>query len=65
MILCCDCLMRKTGCLLFTTTTPYQDFLEAIIRLSLIIVLPTDEEIEEGGVVDAGQYLEALENANL
>eukprot|EP00966_Prymnesium_polylepis_P006756 155706-Prymnesium_polylepis.1 len=43
----------------------FEDFLEAIIRLSLQLVFPNDEEIEEGGASDAGQYLIALENAGM
>ena len=41
------------------------DASQALIRLSMAVVLPTDDEIEAGGAIDAGQYLIALHQAGL
>ncbi|KAL1530160.1 hypothetical protein AB1Y20_001076 [Prymnesium parvum] len=43
----------------------FQDFLEALIRLSMQIALPLEEEIYEAGARNAGEYLIALENAGM
>jgi len=37
-----------------------EDFLEALVRLSYVVALPTDEEVEEAGAIDAGDFLAAL-----
>jgi hypothetical protein len=39
----------------------YEDFLEAIVRLSTMCSLPTDEDIQEAGAMDAGDYLITLQ----
>lgn len=41
-------------------TLYFEDFMEAIIRLSLLCALPTDEDLAEVGAEDAGVYLLAL-----
>jgi hypothetical protein len=33
------------------------DFFEALVRMSTMVALPTDEEIEEAGAADAGEFL--------
>ena len=38
----------------------FEDFMEAIIRLSMVVALPTDEDLSELGVTDAGEYLISL-----
>ena len=40
------------------------DFLEALVRLATMIALPTDEEIEEAGAVDAGDFLIAMQRSS-
>ena len=42
-------------------TLMFEDFLEAIVRVAALVALPTDEEINESGAADAGQYLLTLE----
>jgi len=37
------------------------DFLEALVRLSLLLALPTDLEVEEAGAADAGEFLLAMQ----
>ena len=37
------------------------DFLEALVRMATMISLPTDEEIEEVGATDAGEFLLAMQ----
>jgi hypothetical protein len=37
------------------------DFLEALVRMATMISLPTDEEIEEVGAADAGEFLLAMQ----
>jgi hypothetical protein len=37
------------------------DFLEALVRLSTMISLPTDEDIAEAGAADAADFLMALQ----
>ena len=44
----------------FSRVWQWEDFLEAVVRLSLMIALPTDAEIEAVGAQDAGDYLLAL-----
>ena len=43
---------------------PFEGFLEAIVRLSVLKVLPTDQEIEEYGCTDAGEYYTKLRTNN-
>ena len=38
----------------------FQDFCEALVRLSSLIALPTDAELEAAEAEDAGEYLNAL-----
>ena len=38
----------------------FEDFMEGIVRLSMRVALPIDEEIQELGVDDAGEYLLSL-----
>ena len=35
----------------------FEDFLEALVRISTMVGWPTDEEIEESGYTDAGEFL--------
>ena len=35
----------------------FEDFLEALVRISTMVGWPTDEEIEEAGYRDAGEFL--------
>ena len=37
------------------------DFLEALVRLSLVVALPTDLELEEAKAADAGEFLLAMQ----
>jgi hypothetical protein len=37
------------------------DFLEALVRLSLVVALPTDLELEEANAADAGEFLLAMQ----
>ena len=37
------------------------DFLEALVRMSIMVALPTDMEIEEAGAQDAGEFLLAMQ----
>jgi hypothetical protein len=39
----------------------FEDFLEGLVRLSTMIALPTDMEIEEVGAADAGEFLLAMQ----
>ena len=38
----------------------FHDFLEALVRLSMLIALPTNDDLQETGAVDAGQFLISL-----
>ena len=38
----------------------FEDFLEALVRLSTVVALPTQQEVEDGGAADAGEFLLAL-----
>lgn len=38
----------------------FLDFLEALVRLSLMLALPTDGDLEETGAADAGEFLLAM-----
>ena len=42
------------------THLPFEGFMEAIVRLSLLKALPFDAEIEDAGSTDAGEYLREL-----
>ena len=37
------------------------DFLEALVRMSIMVALPTDMELEEAGARDAGEFLLAMQ----
>ena len=43
-----------------TVHLEFEDFLEAIVRLSTMTGWPTDAEIEQAGYTDAGEYLLSL-----
>ena len=40
--------------------TQFEDFMEAIVRLALMVALPTDAMIAAVGAEDAGQYIMEL-----
>jgi len=40
-----------------TQNLHFEDFLEALVRISTMVGWPTDEEIEEAGYLDAGEFL--------
>jgi CRP-like cAMP-binding protein len=39
----------------------FEDFMEAIVRLSTMVALPTDEDLRTSGMEDAGEYLMQLQ----
>ena len=49
-----DAVVLKTQNLLF------EDFLEALVRISTMVGWPTDAESEEAGYTDAGEFLRNL-----
>lgn len=38
----------------------FEDFFEALVHVSLMKALPTDEEVEEAGALDAGVLIRRL-----
>ena len=38
----------------------FEDFMEAMVRLSMVVALPTDNDLSALGVADAGEYLLSL-----
>ena len=44
---------------------PFEGFLEALCRLSMLKALPSDEELEETGCADAGIFLQRLQEGTL
>ena len=46
------------------TCLHFEDFLEALVRLSVLIALPTDDEIEAAGCNDAGEFMAHLRFEN-
>ena len=43
------------------TTLGFEDFLEAFVRTATIKALPTDAEIDQAGLSDAGQFLLSMQ----
>ena len=39
----------------------FEDFMEAVVRLSIFCSMPTDDDLAEAGAADAGDYLLALQ----
>ena len=46
--------------LLQENNLPFEGFLEALCRLSMLKALPTDAELEETGCSDAGVFMQRL-----